>query len=511
MPAPPASNNKRKRPLVGTPKTESPSKKKLHGQTYEVLKKTNVVAGNDIGDAEDFDALVSVEASSVLKDDWNGNVLYGSHNTVCASLSQFQFRNFCKPQTRSKVRLSYTCNSLSKNGPVKRALTVYVVSGAHNGSIGLYVASKSNPVAEVATLKVFNSIDCANMSGQYVVLTEPVPSEAIDAFSQKILPQIDYFVEFSSCVRGDTVRIPPCVITTVKEDAVGNTQALGLELLSCFGIETVLYSRDTPTATIDRPRTNKVSKYVSSPSDYNYSSAQEYSRPRLSNYANRKTFFTSPFACQVDMAGVPRYTICVNLDDRVGLHYSYFKDMEQMVWRSLFAGSVILHPVPGMEVERVKPILRKAYEPFSQELAPENNRQAGDCDNKSSECNYYSENALGDSIVEVFVQPGENVQKNQLCAVVHSNHSKPVSIKARFGGIVTAMSTKTKVGYGDFIVCISKHKRDVDTTKMFDVNEEEVCGSKTGFAGLNLPQKDKVGKKAKEVYESCDSDGSEEF
>ena len=39
MPAPPASNNKRKRPLVGTPKTESPSKKKLHGQTYEVLKK----------------------------------------------------------------------------------------------------------------------------------------------------------------------------------------------------------------------------------------------------------------------------------------------------------------------------------------------------------------------------------------------------------------------------------------------------------------------------------------
>ena len=350
------------------------------------------------------------------------------------------------------------------------------------------------------------------MSGQYVVLTEPVPSEVVSIFSQNILSQIDYFVEFSSCVRGDTVRIPPCVITTVKEDAVGNTQALGLELLSCFGIETVLYSRDTATISMDQSCIKKVSKYVSSPSDFKYSSVKEYSEPRLSNYINRKSFFTSPIACQVDMAGVPRYTICVNISDRVGLHYSYFKDMEQMIWRSLYAGSVILHPVPGMEVEQVNPILQKAYEPFSQEREAENHLEIGDSDDKSSEYNYYSENAFGNSIVEVFVQPGERIKKNQLCAVVHSSHSTPFSIKAKFGGIVTAMSSKTKVSYGDFIICISKHKKDVDTTQMFGNDKEEgVRGRKSEFPALGSLEKSKAGNKVEQTYESCDSDGSEEF
>ena len=133
-----------------------------------------------MGGTEGFDATVGGEASSVLKDEWNGSVLGGLENNLCASLSEFRFRKYCKPQTRSKVRLFYTCNSLGTNGPVKRTLTLYVVAGAHNGSIGLYVSSKSNPIAEIVTLKVFSSIDCANMSGQYVVLTEPVPSEVVE-------------------------------------------------------------------------------------------------------------------------------------------------------------------------------------------------------------------------------------------------------------------------------------------------------------------------------------------
>ena len=94
---------------------------------------------------------------------------------------------------------------------------------------------------------------------------------------------------------------------------------------------------------------------------------------------------------------------------------------------------------------------------------------------------------------------------------MHSSHSTPFSIKAKFGGIVTAMSSKTKVSYGDFIMCISKHKKDVDTTKMFGIDEEEVRGSKSGFAGLGLREKSKTGKKIEKMYESCDSDGSEEF
>ena len=137
-----------------------------------------------MGVTEGFDATVGGEASSVLKDEWNSSVLGGSENTLNVPLSEFQFRKYCKPQTRSKVRLFYTSNSLGKNGPVKRTLTLYVVAGAHNGSIGLYVPSKSNPIAEIVTLKVFSSIDCANMSGQYVVLTEPVPSEVVGIFSK---------------------------------------------------------------------------------------------------------------------------------------------------------------------------------------------------------------------------------------------------------------------------------------------------------------------------------------
>ena len=76
-----------------------------------------------------------------------------------------------------------------------------------------------------------------------------------------------------------------------------------------------------------------------------------------------------------------------------------------------YAGSVILHPVPGMEVEQVNPILQKAYEPFSQEREAENHLEIGDSDDKSSEYNYYSENALGNSIVEVFVQPEKGLRK----------------------------------------------------------------------------------------------------
>ena len=80
--------------------------------------------------------------------------------------------------------------------------------------------------------------------------------------------------------------------------------------------------------------------------------------------------------------------------------------MEQMI-SFLYAGSVIYNARNGSR--QVNPIFR-GLRTFCKNEA-ENHLQVGDSDDKSSEYNYYSENALGNSIVEVFVQLEKALRK----------------------------------------------------------------------------------------------------
>ena len=103
-------------------------------------------------------------------------------------LLNFNF-NSCATGTKLRVKLSYAEHT--NNGPIMRVISLYVVTGIQNGPIGLYYNGTSNLVSETASLKVFRSLDCKTMSGQYVILSEEIPSSLLHVFSEKIISQIE--------------------------------------------------------------------------------------------------------------------------------------------------------------------------------------------------------------------------------------------------------------------------------------------------------------------------------
>ena len=500
-----------------------------------------------------------------IADDVTGDDLSGSNNNnriviQPSLLLNFNF-NSCATGTKLRVKLSYAEHT--DNGPIMRVISLYVVTGIQNGPIGLYYNGTSNLVSETASLKVFRSLDCKTMSGQYVILSEEIPSSLLHVFSEKIISQIDYFIEFRDCCRGDSIRIPPCVVTSVEDHACGNTQALGLELLSSFGIEVVLYSGSLITKeqeqnqnqndnliVVSRSTNNNNNNnitasnnngIVSSPSDFNTIDDSENRSFRSSftngtgfrkKFNNFKTFLTSDLALQVDAFSIPRYTVCQDFSNHIGLHYSYFKNIEQMIWRSLLAGSIVLNVPPGMEEEQINSISCSAYEPFSQDLAMENKYQLEEEEDdedanvpKIFENHLYSTNLSDEGVVELFIQPGEIVRKNQLCALVHSNNDacSTKRMLSIIDGVVTAVSVKTHYAYGELIACISKEKKIVDkmirsssTTNEHDIanstkeTENEINGRENGNSKNSIEENDLV-VNGESVEESYESDASEEF
>jgi hypothetical protein len=537
----PLSSNRRKKRVVHTPKTNPPillKKKRSHKKNKksgrkEKRRKKNSHEEED-EELEDEQEEINIPSNSVAAEDEDEGCLSTSSTNMRIqwhSLFAFNFTSIA-PGTKTQVKLTHVVNS--QHGiPMKQTITLYIVTGMQNGPIGLYNSS-CDAVSETASLKVFHALDCKTMSGQYVILSEEIPTRLLQLFSEKIVTQIDYFVEFRGCYRGKAICIPPCVVTSVDEYVLGNTQALGLELLSSFGIELVLYSNSMVKKEQEEPNNYCI---ISSPSDFTREKSVNLSIPsrQTLNESNKinccKTLLTSKLAVQVDKFVIPRYTICQDFTSHAGLHYTYFKNVEQMIWRSLLAGSVVLNTPPGMEEEQINSIVHSCYEPFSQNLSIENDFQlqehSGDnyedankaSSSKLFENHLYSNNLSDKGVVELFVQPGEKVSKSQLVALVHSSKGgkqTTTRIVSQFGGIITAVLVEPSVNYGDFIACVSKEKNSVDKMLMKQgVADNSNISSSDEISKDSINNVDSINQSKLNdnngFGESYESDASEEF
>ena len=153
------------------------------------------------------------------------------------------------------------------------------------------------------------------------------------------------------------------------------------------------------------------------------------------------------------------------------------------------------------------------------------NRSSAYPRSKIFENHLYSTNLSDEGVVELFIQPGEIVRKNQLCALVHSNNDacSTKRMLSIIDGVVTAVSVKTHYAYGELIACISKEKKIVDkmirsssTTNEHDIanstkeTENEINGRENGNSKNSIEENDLV-VNGESVEESYESDASEEF